>query len=89
MHQQHQNKLLRTCLSPWQHVEANESIRRCFKRFLIAETSPLGDFCGFKHSEALQEPNINKNYSKNEDFEGIAPCLSGDKQFFVALQYKQ
>ena len=42
--------------------------------------SPLGDFCGFKHSKALQEPNINKNYSKNEDFEGIAPCLSGDKK---------
>ena len=51
--------------------------------------SPLGDFCGFKHSKALQEPNINKNYSKNEDFKGIAPCLSGDKNFFVALQYAQ
>ena len=43
--------------------------------------SPLDDFCGFKHSKALEEPNIDKNYSKNEDFEGIAPCLSGDKNF--------
>ena len=51
--------------------------------------SPLGDFCGFKHSKALQKPNIYKNYSKNQDFEGIAPCLSGDKKIFVALQYAQ
>ena len=40
-------------------------------------------FCGFKHSKALQEPNIYKNYSKNQDFEGIAPCLSGNKNFLL------
>ena len=70
MHQKHQNKLLHTCLGPWQHVEANESIRRCFKRFLIAKTSPLADFCGFKHFKALQNSNFIKNCSKNEVFEG-------------------
>ena len=64
MHQKHQNKLVHTCLSPWQHVEANESIRRCFKRFLIAKMSPLADFCGFKHSKALQKSNFINNCSK-------------------------
>ena len=64
MHQKYQNKLLHTCLSPWQHVEANESIRRCLKRFLIAKTSPLADFCGFKHSKGLQKANFIKNCSK-------------------------
>ena len=64
MLQKHQNKLLHTCLGPWHHVEAHESIRRCFKRFLIAKMAPLADFRGFKHSKGLQKLNFIKNCSK-------------------------
>ena len=39
MHQKHQNKLLHTCLGPWQHVEANWSIRRCWQ-ILRSRCSP-------------------------------------------------